>query len=125
MKKANKTLRDKKRLQQVLETSKKKMEENQSTLGSAADELKSLWRLLKAYARGQYRDIPWKSIVKVVAALIYFVAIIDAVPDFIVGVGLLDDISVILWTIKSIRKDLEKFRSWEKTQTKNSKESEA
>ena len=51
-----------------------------------------------------------------VGAVVYFVSLIDLIPDFIVGVGLVDDVAVIGWVLKSIKKDLEEFREWE-TQT--------
>ncbi len=77
------------------------------------DELALLTRMLKAYATGDYRDIPWKTLVSIVAVLIYFVSPIDFIPDFLPVVGISDDIALVLWLVSSIRKDLDKFRQWE------------
>jgi uncharacterized membrane protein YkvA (DUF1232 family) len=38
-------------------------------------------RVVVAYARGHYRDIPPESLVPVVAALLYVVSPLDVVPD--------------------------------------------
>src|SRR5690349_15622288 len=36
-----------------------------------------LLRMVKAYASGEYKELPWKSLVSIVAVLIYFVSPID------------------------------------------------
>lgn len=75
-------------------------------------QIKDLIQLVRARMEGRYTAIPLKAVLKVVAALLYFVLVFDAVPDFIPVVGLLDDISVILITLKSVKKDLQEFRRW-------------
>ncbi|MBC8154277.1 MAG: DUF1232 domain-containing protein [Bacteroidetes bacterium] len=77
------------------------------------EELSLLTRMVRAYATGDYRDIPWKTLVSIIAVLIYFVSPIDFIPDFLPVVGITDDIALVLWLVSSIRKDLEKFRHWE------------
>lgn len=77
------------------------------------DELSLLARMVKAYASSDYRDIPWKTLVSIIAVLIYFVSPIDFIPDFLPIVGITDDIALVLWLVGSIRKDLDKFRLWE------------
>lgn len=74
-----------------------------------------LGRLIKAYALGQYRDVPWKTILLIVAAVIYFVNPLDLVPDIIPLTGLTDDFAVLLWVYNSVSNEVEKFREWEKT----------
>ncbi len=46
------------------------------------------------------KDVKWYRKSVVVAALVYFVTPIDAMPDFAPLVGFLDDIGVVAWTIK-------------------------
>lgn len=77
------------------------------------NELALLTRMVKAYATGEYRDIPWKTLISIVAVLIYFVSPIDFIPDFLPVVGISDDVALVLWLVSSIRKDLDKFRQWE------------
>ena len=75
-----------------------------------------LSRMLKSYASGQYRDIPWKTLVRMIAVLIYFVSPIDFIPDILPIVGISDDIALVVWLVSAIRDDIERFRVWEHTQ---------
>jgi uncharacterized membrane protein YkvA (DUF1232 family) len=77
------------------------------------DKIKIFIRMLKAYYTGQYREIPWKSIVFITAALLYFIAPFDMVPDFIPVTGLIDDVSIIVWVYKQIGTDMQQFLDWE------------
>lgn len=74
-----------------------------------------LGRLIKAYALGEYRDIPWKTILLIVAAVIYFVNPLDLVPDIIPLAGLTDDFAVLLWVYNTVSNEIERFMEWEKT----------
>lgn len=77
------------------------------------EQLGIVTRLLKAYASGEYRQLPWKTLIRVIAVLIYFVSPIDILPDFLPIVGLTDDIALMLWLFSGIKDDIEKFRQWE------------
>ena len=77
------------------------------------DSLKTCLRLLRAYADGRYRGIPTRSLVSIVAWLIYFVMPVDAIPDFILALGLVDDAALLGWVLSSVRTDLEQFVDWE------------
>ncbi|HAN29050.1 MAG TPA: methyltransferase type 11 [Haliea salexigens] len=74
-------------------------------------------RLVRAYASGAYREIPWQSLLMLVAAVVYFVMPVDAVPDILLGFGLLDDAAILGWTLRSLDGDLKRFRAWEATRT--------
>lgn len=73
-----------------------------------------LGRLIKAYALGEYRQVPWKTILLIVAAVIYFVNPLDLVPDIIPLTGLTDDFAVLIWVYNSVSNEIEKFLEWEK-----------
>ena len=73
-------------------------------------------RLIKAYAKGQYRAIPWRTFLIIVAAAIYFVNPLDLIPDLLPIVGLGDDFAVLLWVYNAVSGEVEKFLSWERTQ---------
>lgn len=72
-------------------------------------------RMLKAYATGQYKNIPTSTILKICAAFIYFVSPIDLLPDFLPLLGLTDDLALLMWVFNSITSDLAGFEEWEKT----------
>ncbi|QKZ11140.1 YkvA family protein [Spirosoma sp. KUDC1026] len=79
------------------------------------DQLFIVTRLLKAYASGEYRQIPWKTLIRIIAVLIYFVSPIDILPDFLPIVGFTDDIALMLWLFSGLKDDLDKFSEWETT----------
>ncbi|MCP1381387.1 YkvA family protein [Runella salmonicolor] len=72
-----------------------------------------LTRLLKAYATGDYRIVPWKTLTRIIAVLIYFLSPIDFIPDILPVVGFTDDIALIVWLFNAIGTDLNDFREWE------------
>jgi uncharacterized membrane protein YkvA (DUF1232 family) len=75
-----------------------------------------LGRLLKAYITGKYREIPWKTLLLITAAILYFVNPIDFIPDWIPGIGLTDDFGILLSVYASINTEIDKFLTWEKAQ---------
>lgn len=83
---------------------------------SAKEKFFVLGRLIKAYALGQYKEVPWKTILLIVAAIIYFLNPLDLVPDIIPLTGLTDDFAVLVWVYNSVSNEVEKFIAWEKSQ---------
>jgi len=81
-------------------------------LGSTRDDLVLLGRLAAAWWRGEYRGVSRQALLAVVAALIYFVSPLDAVPDWLLAVGFLDDIAVLGWVMKTWSGELNAFRAW-------------
>ena len=73
-----------------------------------------LGRIVGAYARGEYKSIPWKTLITVLAGLLYFINPIDLIPDVVVGLGFTDDFTVLLWVYGTAEKEIEKFLEWEK-----------
>lgn len=75
--------------------------------------LKSMLRMLRAYATGRYPHVPWQTLLRATAAALYFVSPLDLIPDWIPVAGFLDDAAVIAWVLRSIREDLDEFEQWE------------
>lgn len=90
----------------------RKARNNQGHLKNLWDDLMSLLHLIRAWVGGEYRDIPWKSIVLAIAAVIYFVNPFDIIPDFLPFIGYGDDATVIGFVIASLREDIQRFRAW-------------
>jgi hypothetical protein len=44
---------------------------------------------------------------------LYFLTPIDVIPDFIVGMGYLDDAAVIAWVMNTVKSVLNEFLKWE------------
>jgi len=85
-------------------------------LGKLKDDLRLLQALCLAYWRGEYRGISPKALIAVVAGLMYFVSPVDAIPDFIPVFGMLDDIAVLAWLMKTLDNELNAFRAWRNRQ---------
>lgn len=81
-------------------------------LGKLKDDLRLLQALCLAYWRGEYRAISPKAMVSVVAGLMYFLSPLDLIPDWIPVIGMLDDIVVLAWVMKSLETELNAFREW-------------
>jgi uncharacterized membrane protein YkvA (DUF1232 family) len=82
-------------------------------LAELATDLKALLRLIAAYARGDYRDVSLPSMILVVGAILYVLTPIDVIPDFIPGIGLLDDAAVVTFVLRRVRDEIEAFLEWE------------
>jgi len=76
------------------------------------DDVKLLFSLTKDYIDGSYRKVPFRTIASIAATLLYIVNPIDIVPDFIPGVGLLDDVLIIAVCLRLVAKDLQDYRDW-------------
>jgi len=70
-------------------------------------------RLLKAYASGEYRQVPWKTVIRIIAVLLYFLNPIDIIPDLLPIIGLTDDIALTLWLFSAAKDDIDIFLAWE------------
>lgn len=77
-----------------------------------------LSRMVKAYFTGEYKIIPWSSIVKIIAVLIYFISPIDVIPDILPFIGLTDDLALTVWLFASLKEDLKNFEVWEQEKFK-------
>ena len=73
----------------------------------------ALLRLLRAYVKGDYRNVPLKSLILIIAGVLYFLMPFDIVPDFIVGVGFIDDAAVLAWVVSTVKTVLDEFMRWE------------
>ena len=82
-------------------------------LRQAWADVQLLSRLVRAWSRGEYRDVPRSTMVLVLAALAYFVSPIDAILDSIPFIGLIDDAAILAWVVSEVKVELEAFRAWE------------
>ena len=73
----------------------------------------TMLRLVRAHYRGDYRDVPVTTLVVIIAAIIYVVNPFDMIPDWVPGLGLLDDAFVLALAIRRTRETLDEFMIWE------------
>lgn len=79
---------------------------------AVSEELSTFIALLKAWVNGDYRQVSTRTMVTVIAAVLYFVVPFDLVPDFIAAIGLLDDAAVIGYVIGVVREEIAEFERW-------------
>lgn len=113
--KAGDYARNTQRLASLVEQVKAK---SQRVSGEAASlpftqQVATLVRMVRAHLRGDYQTIPWRSLLLVIATLIYFVSPFDFIPDLLPIVGLTDDVTLVFWIVKSLQEDIQRFREWE------------
>ena len=80
------------------------------------EDIKLMVEIIKDYINGTYRQIPEGSIIAILGALIYFLSPIDIIPDFIPGVGYIDDAFVIALVLKQVHNDLNNYKIWKESQ---------
>jgi len=103
---------------QILKKAVKRISKYQSIKDfteDAQERLSTIIRLVRAYSRGEYREISRVNIALTLAAIIYFIAPFDLIPDFL-GIGLLDDLAILTWVYENFRSEIEDFLEWEDEQ---------
>lgn len=101
------------RVKRIAARARARAERYRGRLGDAFGEIQAITRLLTAWAQGRYRVVPMRTLVALLGALLYFLMPLDAVPDFILALGMLDDAAIIARVIQIFRDDLKAFRQWE------------
>jgi uncharacterized membrane protein YkvA (DUF1232 family) len=108
--KAGILLNDRKALINLLGSASAKIDSGGARVASVKNDIATFVELLKAWISGEYREIPWTTILLGTGALVYFVNPLDAIPDILPAAGLLDDASVIGFVLAAAKNDIEKFR---------------
>ncbi len=110
---AEKLLEDYEKMDKMLKRAEKKLDERKKgPIRKLFDNVNYMILLLKDYMKGEYKQIPYGSVILTTAAVLYFVNPFDFVPDFISGFGFVDDLAVVTLAVKQIEADLEKYKDW-------------
>ncbi|MCB2155802.1 DUF1232 domain-containing protein [bacterium] len=96
--------------QRVHDRLDEKMASAGEAIGGSVGRLLSNVKLLYAMLRDKGFTIDWTYKAKIIAALLYFIAPIDIIPDFIPGLGYIDDAVVIGYTIKALKDLIEAYK---------------
>lgn len=95
----------------------KAMEKSEAVQGvPVLKELSLMLGMITDYMQGNYKEVPFGTIIGVTAAVIYFVSPVDFIPDFIPGLGQMDDVGAIMLAVKYAKKDLTAYEAWKKSQ---------
>ena len=68
--------------------------------------------MLKDYRRGVYSNVPWYTIASIAFSFIYILNPLDIVPDFIPGLGYIDDFAVMTFALRFIETDIHSYLDW-------------
>ena len=114
--KAKETIAENDRVKALLGEAKSKLEKiskNTDERSNFVGQLQLLVRMVRAHFSGEYSAFSIPTILSIVFALVYFITPIDMIPDFIPGLGLSDDISIVYFIFRSITDDITRFQEWE------------
>lgn len=78
--------------------------------------------MIKDYRNGTYTAVPWFTIASIAASLIYVISPIDMIPDFIPGLGYIDDITVLTIVVGWIDSDLHRYLDWKLSENETTPE---
>ncbi|MEL7148653.1 MAG: YkvA family protein [Bacteroidota bacterium] len=93
-----------------------RLDDDDNKISQFIDQLKLFIRMVKMHFSGKYSAFSAKSILIMIAGLVYFVTPVDLIPDFIPALGFTDDITVIFFIYRSLRGDIEEYIAWETRQ---------
>lgn len=79
------------------------------------DQFMLIGRLIKAQALGKYSMKSYRFLIILIAAILYFVNPIDLIPDFVIGIGLTDDLAILTWVFNAAADEINAFKAWEAT----------
>lgn len=112
-KKAEDAYKDNDRLNNILnEVNTKSMKVDD--VKEIIDQIKILGSMVTDYMKGNYKNVSKSSIILVIAGFIYFLSPVDLIPDFIAGLGYLDDIAVFNFVLASLLTEIEHYRNWKR-----------
>ena len=113
--KAGDYLNDSEKATKLLEDARKKADKKHGKLDEIWDKVQLFFSIFDDWIKGNYKAISNKSIVMIIVGIVYFVIPTDLFPDFIVGFGLIDDISVLGFVINQISNDLNAYKIWKQS----------
>lgn len=120
--KASRIVRDVQRVLRLIDAAINKMGRHAENLKGIIDDLKLIFRLVRAWANGQYKDISLEAVIILIGAIIYFLMPIDAIPDVIPVIGYMDDVTVIVLALATVKGEIDRYRTWEESQKAQEKQ---
>ena len=101
-------------IETVLEKQDEIEQKFKGPLARFVSDAKLFFSLIRDYMSGTYRDVPWWTVAAIATSLLYVLNPVDFIPDFIPGVGIVDDAFVVAACLKMITQDLDKYIAWKR-----------
>ena len=74
------------------------------------NDIKLYFEMLSDFFTGKYKKIPYGTIAAIIGTLLYVLIPTDLLPDFIPGIGYLDDAAVLVLCLKFTLTDVENYK---------------
>lgn len=112
--KANKYIDDKSKLRDLLNNAMEKMNNRKSKgpLKEIWDRIQLLFGITRDWIRGTYKEVKLESMIMIVIGLLYFVTPLDIIPDWLIGLGWVDDAFILGLIIRQLDNELESYKAW-------------
>ena len=79
--------------------------------------MRDFFAMVRAWVTGRYRVFPWRSFLLFLVLVIYGISPVDLIPDFIPGVGIIDDLALLGFLFRSLLVDTRRFSEWKARET--------
>lgn len=76
--------------------------------------LKAMPRMLRGAVKGDYPHLGKGQLAMFAAGLAYIISPVDAIPDFLLGIGIVDDFGVFIWLMSSLLGASGRYVEWER-----------
>lgn len=99
--------------EKVLENEEKiKSKAAKGPLKQFADDVILFFTMLKDIFTGKYKEVPIGTIAAIIGSLLYILTPIDVILDFIPGVGLIDDATIMTLCLSFTKYDTDKYKEF-------------
>jgi len=76
--------------------------------------VRRFFRLIKAWISGRYRVVPWQTITLLAVTSLYALSPLDLIPDYIPFIGVVDDLTLFGFLLRSFVADVRTFAELER-----------
>lgn len=112
--KAKSVFRDSSKVEKKLEEAWNKAKSLDPRLKDLLENVETFIEIVRAYINGTYRDIDQKTIIFLIAGILYFINPFDVIPDILPIIGFTDDAAVLLFILSKVKGEIDKYLEWKK-----------
>ncbi len=110
--KAETLIKDDEKVEGFLQEVERKVEKV-PVYGDTLSRVSTIVSMVRAYAMKAYKAVPVSVVIGLAAALIYFVAPVDLVPDVLGPLGYVDDAGMLTLSTKLAEEDIREYKKWQ------------